>query len=140
MQAGGAPQRQTSDGRRTISLSGISLQNLSRLLGGRVISGSSNRRVYPEEDDEDDPDYEDDEDGYYGSLRNFSQWFPPVTEPQPAGVNLLKSGDFGNVGTKLRSRRNEQNLAKTILNRNARPVPRTIKEEYTGVVLFKQNI
>jgi WD repeat-containing protein 23 len=59
-------------------------------------------------------DMEDDEDDFYvphwGSARDVQRagdnWYPKITEPQPAGVKLLRSGDFGKVRNRLGIPRN----------------------------------
>lgn len=61
-----------------------------------------------------DDDDEDDEDifytSYWGTMRGVERagdnWYPKVTEPQPAGVKLLGSGDFGKARNRLRTPRN----------------------------------
>lgn len=63
---------------------------------------------------DDDDDYEDDEDMFYtsywdtmrGAERAGDNWYPKVTEPQPAGVKLLRSGDFGKARNRLGTPRN----------------------------------
>lgn len=138
MQSGGGP-RHESRGQRTVSLSGITLQDLSRLLGGVSAGAGLSARLAADDEyepmDDDDDDEETGEDAYYDSFRQSAQkhWFPPVTEPQKAGTELLTGGEFGRVANKLRSRKNNLNVTKFILNRTGRPHPSTLKEDYTGV-------
>ena len=62
----------------------------------------------------DTDDEEDDEDAFYtsywGSMRGVERagdnWYPKVTEPQPAGVKLLRSGEFGKARNRLGTPRN----------------------------------
>ena len=129
-----SPQ-QTSIPRGTgsISLSGINIRDLARF--GTVQTGSSSLgaadlHVEDEDEDEDDdePDWEDQDDDV--SAHN---WFPPVTEPQKEGEELLHSGDFGRVGVKIRSRANKSNLMKSVLNQAAHPIPSLNKEDLLSV-------
>lgn len=54
-----------------------------------------------EEDDDDDDDYDDDDDDdqpFWGrSRRKFKQWYDVPDEPQDAGVQLARGGEFGSV-------------------------------------------
>jgi WD repeat-containing protein 23 len=90
-------------------------------------------RNFAPDDDED----EDDNDGMDENSESFRQaayqWFPEVTEPQKAGVELLRSGDFGRVADKLRSRRSDINLPKLIYKRSMRPEPVSYKEDFASV-------
>lgn len=62
----------------------------------------------------DDYDDDEDEDNFYtffgGSTRGLkpagNDWYPKVTEPQPAGVKLLRGGDFGKARNMLGTPRN----------------------------------
>lgn len=57
-------------------------------------------------------------------------WKKPHREPQPAGVQLLMSGEFGRVGPKLRSRGvGNRSLAKLVKERVAGP-GRIPKEDF----------
>jgi DDB1- and CUL4-associated factor 11 len=85
-------------------------------------------------DDEVDEDDDDDDDEYSNSFRQAAhQWFPEVTEPQKAGVELLTSGDFGRVAGKLRSRRSDFNVAKLVYRRSMGPKLASYKEDYASV-------
>lgn len=61
------------------------------------INGAQN-----EEEEEDESEEDEDEDDDYGmgwgvTKRNRKLWYEVVTEPQPAGLKLLRSGDFAAV-------------------------------------------
>lgn len=127
MQSAGSPHRDDRNS-RTVGLTGISLQDLNRLLG--------RSRAYGGDDDEAEDD-DDDLDEYSNSFRQAAhKWFSEVTEPQEAGVELLKSGDFGRVADKLRSRRSDVNVAKLFYKRSMRPKPDSYKETYSSVRIF----
>lgn len=121
-------------------ISGLTLQDLTRLLGGipaGAVLASVGISARLEEDEEDDEDYEDedDEEGLYHQSSQ-KQWFPPVTEPQKAGTELLAGGEFGRVANKLHSKKNTLNVSKFILDRTRRPYRSTSKEDYTASHLF----
>ncbi|KAI0073704.1 WD40 repeat-like protein [Panus rudis PR-1116 ss-1] len=73
-----------------------------------------------EEDDEDDYGYYPPHDAEAESI------FEDVAEPQQAGLELLQSGEFGRVGHQYKSRDQENNIAKTLMDRGTklRPTPR----------------
>ena len=62
-----------------------------------------------QEDDDDDDDY-DLYTSYWASTLGLplagDNWYPKATEPQPAGVKLLRSGDFGKARNRLGTPRN----------------------------------
>ncbi|KAF8079014.1 WD40-repeat-containing domain protein [Lyophyllum atratum] len=141
MQAGGGPQA-SRDGQQTISLSGINLHDLTRLLGSAGVRGGRLQDFALQEEDPDEDEDEDEDDNYYNAYRASAhvQWTgPKTTEPQQAGVELLDSGDFGRVAHKLRSRRNDINIAKLILNRAQRAQPHTYKEDYANNLIPNSN-
>ena len=75
----------------------------------RLIPRQASRQVQVEpEDDDDDGDFLSS--SYWGSSgglqRAGANWYPKVTEPQPAGVKLLGSGDFGKTRNRLGTPRN----------------------------------
>lgn len=79
--------------------------------GARVVrlmqqSRQTLQQAQAEPDDEDDDDFYD----YWGStpglLHAGDNWYPKVTEPQPAGAKLLRSGDFGKARNRLGTPRN----------------------------------
>ena len=127
MQSSGGPTTNRS-GPRTINLSGITLQDLGRLLN-TVGRGA---HVLGEEDEVTDEG--EDQGGFSDSSHTAPhQWFKPVTEPQKAGVELINSGDFGRVANRARVRRNDVNVAKFLINRPRRPQPFAHKEDYAHV-------
>jgi WD repeat-containing protein 23 len=81
--------------------------------------------------EDEETEYDTDWDDHASQVAH--QWFPEVTEPQKAGVELLSSGDFGRVGDKLRSRRNDLNIAKFIHKRSSQPIVIPCKEDYASV-------
>ncbi|THV01435.1 WD40 repeat-like protein [Dendrothele bispora CBS 962.96] len=89
------------------------------------------------EDWRDDPSYMDDEP--YGASRPQKLWTAPPTTPQDAGVELIKSGEFGRVSPKIRARRGHNNLAKVISNRLSRPHPALYKEDYASSIVPNSN-
>jgi hypothetical protein len=76
-----------------------------------------------EDDDNDDDDWEDTVDP-----GDFSSFFPKVTEPVQAGVQLAQSGDFGPLRTKVKDDPTK-NLARLIRDRTSRRTW-TSREEY----------
>ena len=97
-------------------MNGINLRDLARFVTIRSLEETEE-----EEEEEYDPEY------------RAHHWFPPVTEAQQEGKELLYSGDFGRVGVKIRSQANNGNLAKSVLNRAARPIPNLNKEDLLSV-------
>ena len=125
-----AAENDPSGARSLRTLQEMTPQHLSLLLGRTTgiwrVFGSRGR----EEEDEDD----DDEEYLYGTYRRSPQWFPPVTEPQQAGLDLLMSGEFGRVGRKTTSRHKQQlNLAKLIHNPTIRFNAAAYIEDITSV-------
>ena len=100
------------------------LERLSRLLTLRFSSGDNPlvqaiQRARQEEAQsaDDDDEEEDGSDSYYisrESRRDISELFPPVTEPQKVGKELLNSGEFGKISTKS----SEINLARALRKRS----------------------
>jgi WD repeat-containing protein 23 len=124
-------------GGQSISLGRITLQDLSRVI--RRSNYIDRTYTGDDEDEEDSAEGgdDDDEEANYDSVRRAShQWFPEVTEPQKAGVELLMSGDFGRVGNKIKSRQNDVNIAKLINNQSSRLRQASYKEDYASVSLF----
>ena len=121
-------------GSPSISLSGLNLRDLVRFVrerAGDFPSVSSNYQQDEEEGDDDDEEEENNSEGPddYDSARHC---FPPVKEAQK-GEELLHSGDFGRVGIKIRSRANNCNLVKLVLNRASHPIPNLNKEDLLSV-------
>ncbi|KAJ7455934.1 WD40-repeat-containing domain protein [Mycena galericulata] len=126
-------QRQAAGGTVSgIDLRGITIEDLNRLL-----------RASPdaEEEEEAEEEGEDDEEEYYRAFRhtNHSKYFREVTEPQEAGLRLLHSGDFGRVANKIKSRRNDLNISKTLRSRASQPRPRVYKEDYASDLVPNSN-
>ncbi|KAJ7762387.1 WD40-repeat-containing domain protein [Mycena maculata] len=115
-----------------IDLRGITLEDLNRLL-----------RAAPEEEEEEEAveEEDDDEEEYYRAFRNtnHNKYFQKVTEPQEAGLELLHSGEFGRVANKIKSRRNDLNVAKLLRSRASQPHPRVYKEDYTSDLVPNTN-
>lgn len=126
MQAGSPPVDSISTSAR---LGGITLHDISRLLAQSSPQRGATIRNFGRNDDDD----EDDEDEYEPNYRAGNKWFPEVTEPQQAGVELLRSGDFGRVADKLRSRRSDINVAKLVYKRSMKPELVSYKEDYATV-------
>jgi hypothetical protein len=122
---------------------GISLQELSRLLGGAAATFGHPPAQGSVENDDSDPDYVDEEEeeeedagSYYGQYqRTAHQWFPAVTEPQEAGSHLLMSGEFGRVGQRLGQRRNNMDVARLLRDRGMKARPFNYREDITSVSL-----
>ncbi|KAK7063723.1 WD-repeats-region domain-containing protein [Favolaschia claudopus] len=114
-----------------IDLRGITLDDLNQLLRATETEDESNA----------DPDEDDEEDEYYRAFRNTShnKYFEKVTEPQEAGVQLLHSGEFGRVGPKIKSRRNDLNIAKQLRRRASQARPRFYKEDYMSNLVPNSN-
>ena len=82
-------------------------------VGARIVSFIRRPRQAPQQAQEESEDDEDD-DNYYSSYwgtapglhRAGDNWYPKITEPQPAGVKLLRSGDFGKARNRLGTPRN----------------------------------
>jgi hypothetical protein len=101
-----------------------------------VRASSSPRGINRPEDEEEEEDEEEQYEGDYNpeDQEDYShEWFPPVTEAQKLGEELLHSGDFGRVGIKIRSRANNGNLVKSVLNQATHPIPNFNKEDLLTV-------
>jgi hypothetical protein len=61
-----------------------------------------------------------------------TKWFPSVTVPQDAGLELLRSGEFGRTGIEARSRKGSASFAKAILSRRSR-LRQTPKQDIANV-------
>lgn len=135
MQSGEESQSPTNPGGgASMRLSGITLQDLARLMSVGTATTVGNRVYIQPDEDEDDDEAEDvDIEGYIPPRASAHQWYPPVTEPQKAGLELLETGDFGRVGVKARSRRNSHNISKTVLHKFYRPLPLTSREDLHSV-------
>ncbi|KAF9011056.1 WD40-repeat-containing domain protein [Cyathus striatus] len=129
----------TTGNQSSISIENVSLSALQRLLSGRLVRLTGND-IAEEEDELEEEEEDDDDEDYYATFHRHSHnWFPDVTDPQEAGMKLLKSGDFGRVGPKLRSREGDLNISKTIFNRSVRPTAPLYREEYTSNLVPNTN-
>ena len=66
--------------------------------------------------------------------RRLVQTPPPVGKPQEAGSHLLMSGEFGRIGKKTASRRENVNIARILTNPPALFCPASYKEDISGVL------
>lgn len=121
-------------GRASIRVPGITLQDLARLMSGGTATRVWNRmHVQQDPEDEDEDEYiDEDEDDDSTSYRN-SQWFPPATEPEQPGMDMLVNGEFGRVGVKHRARRNIRNISRGAINHLYRPIPLPSREDTQSV-------
>ena len=135
MQSNENPQQSSPRGTRLVSLSGVDLRNLARYVTIRASNSPSETNRREEEAEEEEEEYEEYEEEYDSEDQgNHSrQWFPPVKEAQKEGEELLHSGDFGRVGVKIRSRANNSNLVKSVLNQATHPIPNLNKEDLLTV-------
>lgn len=123
---GSAAERTTSPGTNNNEGHPFTYGDLVRLLRAGPF-----RRDQDREDE--DSDNDDDDDEYPASSHWNKQWFPPHTEPQKRGVELLMSGEFGRVGNKLRSSRGSRNVSRLLLDRSCKPRGTLSREELTSV-------
>ena len=136
MQSGTSLRASGGEDRRTVGLSGISLQTLSRILSNTPRAFDTSVEEDHDEDEGDDDD-DGDEPSYDTSFhRPMYRWFPPHTEPQNEGVELLLSGDFGRVGLKANAERKNLNITRSLLSRPYRPMPASYQEQYSNVNLL----
>lgn len=84
-------------------------------------------RAQATNDDEDTA--EDDEFAY---SRGPSNWFPEVTEPQEAGVKLMRGGEFGRLSSKTDPKNSVAYVSKLLRKRGTRLRP-LYKEDITSV-------
>lgn len=91
LSANGAAQRLTAEHLRGSTLTMAAIRAMLR-----ARFGVGNRGQVDSEDE----DGSDDEGGMYGwgsTARNRKVYYPVITTPQPAGLELLRSGGFGKV-------------------------------------------
>ena len=109
----------------------LTFADFLRILGrqGAQISLLNN-----DDDDEDASDDDDDDDrmGSYDVPR-FVPPFSPHDEPQEVGTELLKGGEFGSVAVKIRDRRNDRNISRSLRTRLDRPGAFHRRENITSV-------
>jgi hypothetical protein len=132
MQPGASLRASGGADRRTLSLSGISLQTLSRILSNtpRAFDASVDEEGDDDDDGSDEPSYDT------SFHRPMYCWFSPHTEPQNEGVELLLSGDFGRVGLKINTERKNLNITRSLLSRPHRSMPASCQEQYSNVNLL----
>lgn len=129
MQSNESPQQSIPRGTRLISLSGVDLRDLARYVTIRASSSPRETNRLEEEEEEEEECNSEDQENYVSG----HGWFPPVKEAQKEGEELLHSGDFGRIGIKIRSRANNGNLVKSLLNQATHPIPKLNKEDLLTV-------
>ncbi|KAF8963925.1 WD40-repeat-containing domain protein [Flammula alnicola] len=111
--AGGLQGSTGQGGGSAMRLSGITLQDLARLMSVGTPARVGNRVIIQQDDDEeDDGNYIDEDDDDYSHAVHGSQ-----------------CGDFGRVGVKHRTRGNNLNISRGVLNQFSRPVPVPNRED-----------
>ncbi|KAI1788787.1 WD40 repeat-like protein [Ganoderma leucocontextum] len=130
----------------TESLSIEDLQRILSIFSSRELPSRGVTEYSLVEDEDGDDDYveeNDEETGYPYSWGSASHarpwdrsrgWWPKITEPQKEGLHLLHSGEFGRALHQIQSRKDQNNIARNLLNRdmNSRPTP---KEDITCDIL-----
>jgi hypothetical protein len=94
---------------------------ISQLLAGASARSEIRLRRYEEDEEDEEP---------YAVLS-----LPEITEPQKAGVELLMSGEFGRVGSKIKSRAKDINITKYLNKRSTRLHQTPYKEDLISVRL-----
>lgn len=135
----------SNGGSATASLSIEDLQRLLSIFSPRELSPRGVTQYSLVEEEEDDDEYldEDDEGTVYYNWGSASHarpwdrsrgWWPRIAEPQKEGLELLYSGEFGRALHQIRSREDQNNVARKLLSRgmSSRPTP---KEDITCVRL-----
>ncbi|KAG6380983.1 WD40-repeat-containing domain protein [Boletus reticuloceps] len=126
LQPGNATERTISSGTNE----GNSIYgDLVRLLQAGPSSG--------DQDEEDD--HADDDDEYLTGSPWHRQWYPPHTEPQKTGVELLMGGEFGRVSDKLRSNKGSKNVSRLLLDRSRNPRGILSREELSSGLIPNSN-
>lgn len=157
-------QRLDTGGASSDTVESSSMQELARIVSVLNSSGVEYRLAADDdeaiEDDDDDPDYvdvdegEDDEEGEdedeeveddmfltsaYPASRQQAppsgSWYQKVTEPQETGMSLLMNGEYGRIRHQVKSRSDNRNVARTLLDRQSaiRPICR---EDIAAVCLM----
>ncbi|KAF8560152.1 WD40 repeat-like protein [Imleria badia] len=87
--------------------------------------------------DEGDEDASNDE---YSTTSHWNrQWYPPHTEPQQSGVELLMNGEFGRLGNKLRSIKGSRSVSRLLLDRSHNPRGTLSREELSSELIPNSN-
>ncbi|THH33102.1 hypothetical protein EUX98_g1080 [Antrodiella citrinella] len=116
-------------GQRVITISAGDLRRYLALASRQDGEEGQEGEGEDEDDDEYRPEDDDDEDYEYMPAAPpgpHGRWFEEVKDPKEQGLALLHGGEFGRIGHQLKSRANDNNIARTLLRRGAqvRPVPR----------------
>ncbi|KAI0094186.1 WD40-repeat-containing domain protein [Irpex rosettiformis] len=93
------------------------------------------------DNDEEDDDDDDEEEDVFGSgwgrsrsQQHSTYHHDPVTEPQPGGLSLLYSGEFGRIKHQTKTRNKDNNIARILQNRGAKLRPSTREDLTTDVI------
>ncbi|KAH8099280.1 WD40 repeat-like protein [Cristinia sonorae] len=100
----------------------ISREDIQRYLG----LTADEEQEGEDDEDEDDEEYIEDDDEYPHYTGEAGKWFEEVKEPKPEGLKLLNGGEFGRIGHQIKSRANDNNVARSLLQRRSlvRPMPK----------------
>lgn len=122
-QSGGTTERTTNSG--TNNTEGrITYGDLVRLLQTGPPRGDQ---------DEDDEDMDNGDGEYPSDSDRDGQRYPPHTEPQKGGAELLMSGEFGRVRDKIRTRKGSKNISRLLLDRSCMSQGMPSREELINV-------
>lgn len=124
-----------------ISLSGVTLRDLARLIRG---TGASARIVMDDDELEEaevnEHDWEEDDSDDDAAFRYVPEtgsvngkWFPTTTDAQEKGLELLSSGDFGLVGAQNRRQKQDINVPRRVFNRKVEVIPTFHREDLRSV-------
>ncbi|KAL4069807.1 WD40-repeat-containing domain protein [Scleroderma yunnanense] len=101
----------------------------------RDILGLFRRSRSARDDDDDDDDFTP---GHYSSTPWYEQWFSPHEDPQPEGLELLMSGEFGRIVSHLKMNKRNRNISRTLLDRSSRGIG-IQREELVGDLVPNSN-
>ncbi|KAF9245903.1 WD40 repeat-like protein [Melanogaster broomeanus] len=113
------------------TLGSITYGDLVRLLRTGPSSGNQNA--------DEDVDNDDDDEDYVENTDWNQQWFPPNTKPEERGVELLMSGEFGRVSSKLKSNHGRRNISRLLLDRFSTPRGTLYREELANELIPNSN-
>lgn len=109
----------------------------------QLLAQSGVRIVVREPEDEDEDEDEEDTFGWgFGGTRRTPQapqkWFDDVTDPVPAGKDLLQGGEFGRLGPLFESNKpqNKRKTTRQSLRASKLSPRRPVREDLTRVSLF----